>query len=167
MNCKFDGRPKKITRHLLYTMSSFVHHFKAIGEFKLELQSGDAQFGSKSTFFLSPVTSKFDGWRWKTIGHIFSATTSCVHHFIANYQFKMEFQSGNAKLGSKSAFFLSRVTLNFDGWSCKIIGHLFYGILSFVHHFIAICEIKIKWQSGNTKFGQNRLFFVPCDLEIL
>ena len=31
---------------------SFVHHFKAIGEFKLELQSGNAQFRSKSTMFL-------------------------------------------------------------------------------------------------------------------
>ena len=31
--------------------SSFVQHFVAIGEFKLELQSGNAQFGSKSTIF--------------------------------------------------------------------------------------------------------------------
>ena len=31
--------------------SSFVHHFVPIGEFKLELQSGDAQFGSKSMIF--------------------------------------------------------------------------------------------------------------------
>ena len=56
-------------------------------------------------WFLSPVTSKFDGWPWKTIGHIFSATSSFVHHFIAIYQFKMELQSGNAKFGSKSAIF--------------------------------------------------------------
>ena len=27
-------------------MSSFVHHFKSIGEFKLELQSGNAQLGN-------------------------------------------------------------------------------------------------------------------------
>ena len=36
--------------HLYYATSSFVHHFVAIGEFKLELQSGIAQFGSKSIF---------------------------------------------------------------------------------------------------------------------
>ena len=30
--------------NLFYTTSSFVHHFKSIGEFKLELQSGNAQF---------------------------------------------------------------------------------------------------------------------------
>ena len=37
--------------HLLYITLSFVHHFKAIGEIKLELQSRDAQFGSKSVTF--------------------------------------------------------------------------------------------------------------------
>ena len=37
--------------HLFYTTSSFVHHFVAIGEFKLELQSGNAQFWSNSTIF--------------------------------------------------------------------------------------------------------------------
>ena len=36
----------------------FVHHFVASGEFKLELQSGTAQFVSKSTIFFSHVTLK-------------------------------------------------------------------------------------------------------------
>ena len=36
------------------SMSTFVHHFIAIGEFKLELQSGNAQFGSKSAIFFVP-----------------------------------------------------------------------------------------------------------------
>ena len=44
--------PKKI-EHLFYITSSFVHHFKSISEFKLELQSGKVQFGSKSTIFLA------------------------------------------------------------------------------------------------------------------
>ena len=35
--------------HLFYATSGFVHHFLAIGEFKLELQSGNAQLGSNST----------------------------------------------------------------------------------------------------------------------
>ena len=45
---KIDGWPWKIIGRLFYTTSSFVHHFKAIGEFKLKLQSGNAQFGSRS-----------------------------------------------------------------------------------------------------------------------
>ena len=36
------------------------------------------------------------------------------------------------------------VTLKFDGWSWKTIGHLFYVTLSFVHHFKAIGEFKLK-----------------------
>ena len=54
---KFDGWPWKTTEHLLYTTSSFVHHFKSINELKLKLQSGNAQFGSKSVIFC-PV------WPW-------------------------------------------------------------------------------------------------------
>ena len=48
---KFDGWPWKTIGHFFYTTPSFVHHFKSIGEFKLELQSGNAQFGSKSAMF--------------------------------------------------------------------------------------------------------------------
>ena len=44
---------EKTIGHLVYATSSFVHHFVAIGEFKLELQSGNTQFGSKSTIFLA------------------------------------------------------------------------------------------------------------------
>ena len=48
---KFDGWPWKTIEHLSFAVSSFVQHFIAIGEFKLELQSGNAQFGSNSTIF--------------------------------------------------------------------------------------------------------------------
>ena len=71
--CRFDpcnlrDDLKKTIGHLLYATSSFVHHFKAIaevkrmllsaiGDFKLELQSGNAKFLSKSANFC-PV------WSW-------------------------------------------------------------------------------------------------------
>ena len=48
---KFGGWPWKTTGHILCTTSSFLHHLKAICEVRLELQSGNAQFGSKSTIF--------------------------------------------------------------------------------------------------------------------
>ena len=48
---KYDGWPCKTKGHLVYATSSFVHHFVGIGEFKLELQSGNAQSGSNSTIF--------------------------------------------------------------------------------------------------------------------
>ena len=87
---------------VFYTTLSFVHHFKAMGEFKLELQFGNAQFGSKSAFFLSRVTLKFDRWPWKTIGYLSYAASGFVHHFIAIGEFKLELQSGNTQFGSKS-----------------------------------------------------------------
>ena len=37
---------------LFYSTSSFVHHFKAMDEFNLKLQSGNAQFGSKLAIFV-------------------------------------------------------------------------------------------------------------------
>ena len=107
MTFKFDGWPRKIIGHLFYTTSSFVHHFKSISEFKLELQSGNTQFRSKWTIFLSRVTFKFYGWSWKIIGHLFHATSSFVHHFIAIGEFKLELQSGNAQFGSKLTIFLA------------------------------------------------------------
>ena len=39
-----------------------VHNFIAIGEFKLELQSGNDQIGAK--FILTSVTLTFDPWPW-------------------------------------------------------------------------------------------------------
>ena len=48
---KFDGWPWKTIMHLSYAVSSFVQHFIAMGEFKLELQSGNAQSGSNSMIF--------------------------------------------------------------------------------------------------------------------
>ena len=53
--------------------------------------------------FMSRVTLKFDGWPWKITGHLFCATSSFVHHFVAISEFKLELQPGSAQFGSKSA----------------------------------------------------------------
>ena len=83
---------------------------------------------------LSHVTSKFDRWPWKTIRHPFFATSS-----LAIGQFKLELQSGNAKVGWKWAIFLSQVTLKFEK-----IWNLFYATSSFAHHFTTIDEFKLE-----------------------
>ena len=108
---------------------------------------------------LSRVTLKFDGWPWKTIGHLSFAVSSFVQHFIAIGEFKLELQSGNAQSGSNSTNFFSCVTLKLDGWHWKTIGHLFYAPSSFVHHFVAIGELKLELQSGNAQFGSNLSIF--------
>ena len=58
------------------------------------------------------------------------------------------------------------MTLKFDRWPWKIIGHLFYATSSFVYHCIAICEFKLELQSGNPQFGSKSRFCFLCDLEI-
>ena len=63
--------------------------------------------------FLSRVTLKFDVWPWKTIGHLYYATWSSMHHFVAIGEFKLELQSGNAQFGSKSTIFLAV-------WPCNL-----------------------------------------------
>ena len=116
--------------------------------------------------FLSRVTLKFDGWPWKIIGHLFYTTLSFVQHFKAIGIFKLELQSGNAQFGSKLVIFLSRVTLKFDVWPWKTIGHLFY-------YYVKICaSYQIHWWSqtwvtawkcsSRVKIGD---IFVPRDLE--
>ena len=66
----------------------------------------------------------------------------------------------------KISYFLSRVTLKFDGWPWKTIGHL-----SMLHQ--ALCHIPKPLVNSNWSYspetlssGQNRQFLVPCDLEI-
>ena len=54
------------------------------------------QIGFKIVDFSAPVTLKFDGWPKKTKGHLFYATLSFLHHFIAIGEYKLELQSGNA-----------------------------------------------------------------------
>ena len=49
--------------------------------------------------FFSRVTLQFDGRPWKTIGHLFYATPSFVHHFVTIGEFKLGSQSGNAQFG--------------------------------------------------------------------
>ena len=150
---KFHGWHWKTIGQLFYTTSSFVHHFKVMGEFKLVLQCGNAQFGSKRQFFI-PCELKI--W-WMTLEknrapllyYVKLCASFQIHRGIhtgvtvwkrsirvkvGNYcpvyprnlgEFELEFQSGNAQFGSKSIGFLSRLILKILTWPPKIIGHLF------------------------------------------
>ena len=55
--------------------------------------------------------------------------------------------------------FFSHVTLKFDGWPSKTIGHLFYATSSFVQHFLAIGEFILELESGNAQSGSNSTLF--------
>ena len=149
---EFDGWPWSSKRRLLYATSSFVHHSMAIDEFKLTFQSGNAQLGSKSDFFLSRwpwnLTDVLKKNRAPLLCHINLRASIHGHWWIETYVTVRK-----RPTVFKICNFLSRVTLQFDGWHRKISGHIFYATASFVHHCIAMWEIKLHSQSENAKMG--------------
>ena len=122
-----------------------MHHFVAIGEFKLELQCGNAQFGSKSTFFLAvwPCNLMYDLEQGKSEGF-----ESCDRPIVRK-----------RPIWVKISDVLYRVTLKFDGWPWKTIGHLSFAVSSFVQHFVAIGELKLELQSGNAQSRSHSTIF--------
>ena len=93
MTQKFDGWPSKTSGHLSYAKLSLVHHFKAIGEFKLKLQSGNAQFRSKSANFC-PV------WPWNLTDDIEiqnRATLLCCFKLSVSFRSNWWIQTGVRK----------------------------------------------------------------------
>ena len=184
-----------------------MHHFVAIGEFKLELQSRNAQFGSKSMIFLSRVALQFELWPWtRQIWGIWKlwpaysperpnlgqnrccfvpcdleiwrmtlknnrAPLLCYFKLYASFRSHRWIQAGvtvrKRPIWVRIDNFLSRVTLQFDAWPSKTTGHLFYATSSFVHHFVAIGDFKLELQSRSAQFGSNLTIFRavwPCNL---
>ena len=181
---KFDVWPWKTTGHLFYATSSFVHHFIAIGEFKLELKSGNAQSGSNSTIFSAvwPWNLADDLEQGKSEGfdscdlpgnlaQILSKSSIFQPVWPWNLMHDLKqgksegFQSCHQPIIRKRPIWvkigdvLYRVTLKFDGWPWKTIGHLSFAVSSFVQHFIAIDEFKLELKSGNAQFGSNSTIF--------
>ena len=81
--------------------ASFQIHWWIQTGFTVQKRSIRVEIGD----ILSCVTLKFDGWPWKTIGHLFYSTSSFVLHFVAIGEFKLELQSGNAQSESNSTIF--------------------------------------------------------------
>ena len=117
------------------------------------------QIWVKINNFLSHATLKLDRWPWKTIGHIFYATSTFVHHFIAIGEFKLELHSGNDQFGSKSAIFC-------PVWPWKTIGHL-----SLLCYFKLCASSHSHWwnHTGVTIWKHpnwGKICFDLCDLDI-
>ena len=109
--------------------------------------------------FLSGVTLKFDGWPWKTIGHLFYATSSFVHHFIAIGEFKLELQSRNAQSRSNSTIFRAV-------WPWNLTDDLEKqkGTSSKQHQ--AICIISSSYVNSNRSYSPETVK-LGCDLSDL
>ena len=124
------------------------------------------------SWVLTSVTLTFDLWPWPF------AWTSLLTMVITPENFMMiwwwehgeqgkseGFESCDWPIGRKRPIWvkigdaLYHVTLKFDGWPWKTIGHLSFAVSSFVQHFIAIGEFKLELQSGNAHFGSNSTIF--------
>ena len=148
MSLKFGGWPRWTTGHIFYTMSSFVHHFKSTGEFKLEFQSRNAVFGSKSSIFrrLLPrhMTEDQKNKGVPLLCHFKPCGAFCRNLFIeASYSPETLSLDQNNRLFGLCDLKKLQMTLK------KIIWHLIYATLSFVGHSVAICELKWKLQTRN------------------
>ena len=109
--------------------------------------------------FFSCVTLKFDGRASKTIGHLFSATSSFVQHFVAIGELKLELQSGNAQSGANSMIFRAVWPWNLMDDQKKQKG-------TSPKHYQAICIISSSYVNSNWSYSldtpnlvQNRRFF--------
>ena len=133
-------------------------HFRAIGEFKLELQSGNAQYGSKSAIFVPWVLGI-----WRKTPKINWTHLLCCFKLCASFHSHQWIQTGvtvrKRPIWVKIEDILSRAALKFNGWHWKWIGHLYQAASSFVYHFIIICGFKLELQSGNAKFGSKSTIF--------
>ena len=139
-----------------------------------------------SNWSYSPKTAKFgeiwwflepcDREIWRVTLKNNRAPLLCYFKLCALFRSHQWFQTGDTvrkrPIWVKIDEFYSRVTLQFDVWPWKTIGHLFYSTSSFVHHFVAIGVFKHELQSRNAQFGSNSTIFLavwpwnlPDDLE--
>ena len=157
---KSNGWPRKTIGHLFYAAFSSVHQSIAISVFKLELQSGNTQFGSKSMFFVLHMRP------WNLTGDLEKeyVTLLCYFKLCASFCSHRWIQTGvtvrTRSIRVKIGDFFFCATLKSNGWPRKTIGHLFYATFSSVHHSIAISVFNLELQSGNTQFGSKSMFFV-------
>ena len=109
--------------------------------------------------FFSCVTLQYDVWPWKTIEHLFYATSSFVHHFVAIGDFKLESQSGNGQFGSNSTIFRAVWPWNLTDDLAKQKGTSSVLLQALCIIFVVIGEFKLELQSGNAQSGSNSAIF--------
>ena len=121
---KFDGWPWKTTGQFFYATLSFMHHFIAIGVFKLKLQSGNAQFESKSANFF--VSCDPEIW-WMTLKNNMAPLLyyfKLCASFRSHWWIQTRVTVWKCPIWVKIYDFFLAVDLKFDGWPGKTIGHL-------------------------------------------
>ena len=129
---------EKTIGHLSHTTSSFVNHFKATDELKLE---------SKSAVFFCPRDVEIRRMTLKNK----RASVLRYLKLWASFRSHLWIQTGVTvqwrPIWVKVDNLLSHVILKFDEWPWKAIGHLFNATRNLKHHFVAIGEVKLELPS--------------------
>ena len=146
LTLKVDRWPLKTIGHLFYIASSFVHHFIAMGEFKLELQTGNAQFGSKSTIF-EPCDLEI--WRMTLKNnrtHLLSNIKLC-----ASFHHHVWIQTG-VTVWKRLSWVLTSVTLTFDFWPWTFVSTSLLSMVIIPENFM-----MIRWWEHSQKGVTDKL----------
>ena len=110
-------------------------------------------------------------WPWYLTNDIEAQQAPLVYSFKlcasfhSNRSIQLELQFGNATSGWKLAMCFP---CNLEIWrmTLKTIGHLFYATSNFLHHFLAICELKLDSRPGNAQFGSKSASFSCVTLKV-
>ena len=141
-----------------------MHHFKSIGEFKLELQPGNAQLGSKLAI-LCPAWPWNFGRSWKTVGLLFYTTLSFLQHSKSLVYSNWSYNPETLNSGQNWRFFVPR---DLEIWWMTL--KKYRAPLLYYIKFCAVFQSHWYIQPGVTDpetliSGQKWQLFVPRDLE--
>ena len=117
---------------------------KSEGFDSCDRSSNLTQIGFKSSIF---SLCGLEIWRMTLKNN--PAPLLCYFKLCASFHTHWWIQTGVTVWTHQIWWYFSRVTLKFDWWPWKTIGHLFYPISSFVYHFIPIgvfyFTFFVKW----------------------
>ena len=151
----------KNNRAPLLCLFKLCESFRRHWPIKRGVTARKRQFESKSTFFLAvwPCNSTEDIEKQYGTSSKLLQTLCTISYPLVNWNWSYNPETPNL---CQNPHFFSRVTLKFDGWPWKTIGHPFLASSSSAHHFIAICKIQTSSYSPETaKWGHNL-----CDLDL-
>ena len=118
-----------------------MHHFVAIGEFKLELQSGNAQSGSNSRRFLEPCDLEI----WRMTFKNNRASLLGIIKLYAPFHHHMIIQTG-VTVRKRLSGVMTSVTLTFDLWPWPFAWTSLLSMVITSENFM-----MIRWQEHSQK----------------
>ena len=136
-----------------------MHHFVAIGEFKLELQSRTHNSALNRWFF---VQCDLEIWQMTLKSNRVPFLTYCK--LCSRWWIQSRVTVRKRPIQAKIAVFFP-CNLEIKQMTSKPMWHFFSATSSDVHYFIAICESKLKLCSGKSPYWGN-ICFDPCDLDL-